>query len=200
MDINIFIYRDYETLDIFGPVEILSQIEDYRLLFFSLNGGVVTNHHGVQLITQSAADIHPEGILLIGGGKGNRALINDQLFLDTLRDLSNRASYVLSVCTGSALLARCGALDNRQATSNKLSLNWVKEMGPNTNWVDEARWVVDGKFYTASGVSAGMDMTMGFVSDQFGESKARDIATFIEYRWQEDANMDPFSIRHTERT
>ncbi len=57
-----------------------------------------------------------------------------------------------------------------------------------------ARWVVDGKYYTSSGVSAGMDMTLGFVKDRFSEQKAIDIAKHIEYIWNEDSRKDLFAI------
>lgn len=41
-------------------------------------------------------------------------------------------------------------------------------MGPRTEWVREARWVRDGNVCTAGGVSAGIDMGLGFIADQFG--------------------------------
>lgn len=81
-----------------------------------------------------------------------------------LKHLAEESHFCLSICTGSALLAKCGVLNNIKATSNKKALEWVKQTNENVIWIDKARWVVDGKFYTSSGVSAGMDMALGFVS------------------------------------
>ena len=61
------------------------------------------------------------------------------------------------------------------------------------DWVDRARWVVDGKYYTSSGVSAAMDMTLGFVSDRFGRARAEEIAAHIEYIWNDDPADDRFA-------
>jgi len=61
-------------------------------------------------------------------------------------------------------------------------------------WVGKARWVRDGCFYTASGVSAGIDMALCFVADRLGRAKALSIAQRMEYLWNEDATDDPFAV------
>lgn len=193
MDINILLFDDFETLDIFGPVEIFSFVNEFKLRYFSQNGGVITNAQKVKVITQPVEDMNTQGILVIPGGRGTRALVKDTAFLEMLKTLSLKAKYCLSICTGSALLAKCGLLDNKKATSNKMALAWVKSNGENVQWIDVARWVVDGKYYTASGVSAGMDMALGFVCNLFGRNKAEEIATKIEYIWNDDSTNDKFA-------
>ena len=96
--------------------------------------------------------------MVIPGGQGTRTLIDDKKYIAQLKELCLNAEYVLSVCTGSALLAKTGLLANRNATSNKKAFEWVKSISNNVNWIREARWITDDKFYTPSGVSAGMDM------------------------------------------
>ena len=51
----------------------------------------------------------------------------------------------------------------------------------------------EGKFYTSSGVSAGMDMALGFISDYYGNDLAQDIANHTEYYWQKDPSVDNFA-------
>jgi transcriptional regulator GlxA family with amidase domain len=99
---------------------------------------------------------------------------------------------VLTVCTGTALLAKTGLLDGRSATSNKRAFDWVCSTGEKVNWVKRARWVVDGKYYTSSGVSAGMDMTLGFLNDLHGNAFAKEVASQVEYRWQQNKEEDDF--------
>lgn len=55
------------------------------------------------------------------------------------------------------------------------------------------RGMADGKFYTSSGVSAGMDMALGFVSDRFGRSRTEGIAEQLEYVWNDDCTRDVFA-------
>lgn len=97
-------------------------------------------------------------ILLVPGGLGNVALEqnNDTSVEDFVRRRFKQVDYMLSVCTGAASLARAGVLSGRKATTNKGAWKWVTSQGSNITWVPTARWVVDGKVWTSSGVSAGM--------------------------------------------
>jgi len=192
---NIVLFDDFETLDAFGPAEVIGTLsETYYLRYHSLNGGVIKSRHQVLVNTVPFAEIDSAGILLIPGGIGTRILANDENFIEQLKTLSEKAPYVLTVCTGSALLAKTNLLNGMKATSNKMAFEWACSNGAKVNWVKKARWVKDGKFYTSSGVSAGIDMTLGFVSDVHGVEKSQTIANYIEYIWNPDMNNDPFAI------
>ena len=93
---------------------------------------------------------------------------------------------MLAVCTGSALLAKAGLLAGRRATTNDLAFDWTASLGRDVHWVRRARWVKDGTIYTSAGVSAGIDMALGFVSDLYGEAEARGICRSMSYRWNRD--------------
>ena len=119
--------------------------------------------------------------------------MQDAAFIEAIGKIADEAVFCLTVCTGSALLAMTGLLRGKKATSNKLAMNWVREIAPETNWQAHARWVVSGKYYTSSGVSAGMDMALGFIADQWGRETAENIARRMEYIWNADPDIDPFS-------
>ena len=68
-----------------------------------------------------------------------------------------------------------------------------KSIGKNVNWRNKARWVIDEKYYTSSGISAGIDVSLGFICDHFGKEIARKIAKRIEYEWNDNDN-DIFGI------
>ncbi|OAA90413.1 DJ-1/PfpI family protein [Clostridium ljungdahlii] len=193
MNINIILFNNFETLDIFGPIEILGQIKDYQIHYYSEDGGVITNAQNLKIVTEPISSADESGILVIPGGMGTRELINNAPFLNKLKSIVEKSTYCLSICTGSAVLARCGVLKNKKATSNKQALEWVKSVSDQVNWVEKARWVADGKYYTSSGISAGIDMTLGFISDRFGKDKAIKIANDIEYIWNDDCTNDIFA-------
>ena len=188
------VFDDFETLDLFGPIELFGSLpNDFRIQFASMKGGIIHNHHGVALQTVAVAELAQQtNILLVVGGKGTRPLINDNKFLQTMTVLADNSDWVLSVCTGSALLAKAGILDHKRATSNKRAWQWVTEQSDQVDWIKQARWVVDGKFYTSSGVTAGMDMALGFIADRQGRDSAKEVADYTEYRWQEDSRLDDF--------
>jgi transcriptional regulator GlxA family with amidase domain len=98
----------------------------------------------------------------------------------------------MSVCSGSALLAKAGLLDGRRATSNKQFFDLARGQGPRVDWVAQARWVEDGPFATSSGVSAGIDMALGVIARLFGKERAQEIADLTEYEWHSDPTRDPF--------
>ena len=195
MNVGVLLFKDFETLDVFGPVEILGRLKGlYKISFYSLLGGLVNNEHGVSIQTGQLENINKGvDIFLIPGGHGTRKEISNVLLIDIIRQISELSTYVLTVCTGSALLAKTGLLDGRKATSNKRAFDWVVSNGEKVNWIKNARWTVDGKYYTSAGVSAGMDMTLGFLSDVRGKKFAGDVASQIEYTWHDDKDYDNFS-------
>lgn len=197
MHISIILYPDFETLDVFGPIEIFGKVPDWKMQFYSRDGGLISNRDGVQIATESFNTMPQSEIdtLFIPGGTGARTLILESDYINQLKQLAQKSRYVLTVCTGSALLAKSGLLDGKRATSNKLSFEWVKTSSLQTQWIEKARWVTDGKYYTSSGISAGMDMALAFVQDRTGETVARQIATRIEYRWQQDSQQDEFCLK-----
>ena len=194
MKVAVLLFDDFETLDVFGPVEILGRLKDYyQISFYSLHGGVIKNSHGISIITENLEVIKNKvDIFLIPGGHGTRKEVDNILLIDKIREISHLSKFVLTVCTGSALLSKTGLLDGKEATTNKRAFDWVITQGPNVKWIKKARWCIDEKYYTSSGVSAGMDMTLGFLNDIHGIEFARKVAFAIEYNWQENKDDDNF--------
>ena len=195
LEVIVLGFDGFEPLDLFGPIELLSFLDEVRFRYVSEFGGSIKNKVGLKLDTEKMTLGETCDILLIPGGQGTRKVYLQPSFIDYVKSYAENASYVLSVCTGAVLLSETGLLNGRKATSNKRSFDWVSSTNAKVDWVRQARWVVDGKYYTSSGVSAGMDMVLGFISDQFGLSKAKDIAHKIEYHWQSDCNKDDFARR-----
>lgn len=69
----------------------------------------------------------------------------------------------------------------------------ITALGPEVEWVPRARWVADGNVWTSSGVSAGIDVTLAWIEEVYGEEKAQRIANGIEYSRHKDPNLDPFA-------
>jgi putative intracellular protease/amidase len=193
--IIIVLFDDFETLDVFGPVEILGSFKnEFKLEYYSIKGGNVTSTQGVSIITKKLSDANFKNhILFIPGGMGVRELIYDLELINTLSNLAKNAEYILTVCTGSALFAKTDLLNNKRATSNKKAFAWTTTIAKNVLWVKKARWVKDTNIYTSSVVSAGIDMTLSFISNLLGYDVAKQISIDIEYNWQEDSTYDNFA-------
>lgn len=194
-DIIVVLFNDFETLDVFGPVEVLGSFkEHFKLEYYSLEGGNTTSSQNVSIATKKLDQVNSKNyILFIPGGMGTRQLIYNKELIIELTRLAVNAKYILTVCTGSSLFSQTNLLDNKKATSNKKALSWTKFIAPKVEWIDKARWVKDGNIYSSSGVSAGIDMSLGFIADLLGYDVAKQKSIEIEYSWQEDATIDEFA-------
>ena len=99
----------------------------------------------------------------------------------------------MSVCTGSALLAKAGLFDGLAATSNKMFFELARSQGDNVEWRESARWVDAGQYVTSSGVSAGTDMALAVIERVFGAELAEQVMNYTEYQWHRHADDDPFT-------
>ncbi len=194
-DVAVILFTDFETLDAFGPIEVLGRLtEHFNPEFYSKEGGIIISSQKVRVETRPFSELHSESyILLIPGGIGIRDLLKNSSFVNKIAELSKKAEYVMTVCTGSILFSKTGLLDGKRATSNKRVFSWTHKESPNVHWIKKARWVRDGNIYSSSGVSAGIDMTLGFISDLFGHEIAKRQSNEIEYDWEENSECDPFS-------
>ncbi len=193
-EVYTILYGGFETLDVFGPIEIFGRMKDhFSPHFYSSEGGIVMSSQDVPVMTAPMLGADAGGhILLVPGGAGVVSLIRNEEYIRKLRMLAQSAEYVFTVCTGSILFSKTGLLDGKRATSNKRLFSWAQNESPAVRWAKKARWVKDGNIYTSSGVSAGIDMTLAFVSDLIGPEAAKRQSIEIEYLWNGDPDSDPF--------
>ena len=193
--LGVVLFEGFELLDVFGPLEMFGLAADhFEIRLISQTGGVVASRQGPKSVSDDSFNTAPAiDVLLVPGGIGTRREVNNPVLLDWLNERSQQAELVASVCTGSALLAKAGVLDGLRATSNKLAFAWAASQSEKVQWQKRSRWVEDGKVFSSSGVSAGIDMALAVIAKLVSQQAAEDIATFAEYSWQRDANCDPFA-------
>ncbi len=193
--LGVVLFEGFELLDVFGPLEMFGLAADhFEIRLISESGGVVASRQGPKSICDDSFQSAPAiDVLLVPGGIGTRREVNNPVLLDWLNERSQQAELVASVCTGSALLAKAGVLDGLRATSNKLAFAWAASQSEKVQWQQQARWVEDGKVFSSSGVSAGIDMALAVIAKLVSQQAAEDAANFAEYTWQRDADCDPFA-------
>ena len=189
--IGVVLFEDFELLDVFGPLEMFGLAADhFEIRLIAETGGVVASRQGPKSVCDDSFNTAPPiDVLLVPGGMGTRREVNNPVLLDWMKQRSKQAELVASVCTGSALLAKAGVLDGIRATSNKLAFAWAASQSEKVQWQKQARWVEDGKFFTSSGVSAGIDMSLAVIAKLVSQQAAAEAANFAEYTWQRDADQ-----------
>lgn len=196
--LGVVLFPGFEALDVFGPVEMFGNLTGtVEVRMVAERPGVVRSAQGFGVQVDHIFSHCPRlDLILVPGGMGTREETENPVLLGWLGERAAAADVAMTVCTGTALLARTGLLDGRRATTNKMFFDWVASQGPRVEWVKEARWVEDGKFATSSGVSAGMDMALAVIARLWGEPLAERLALATEYEWHRDAAWDPFARAH----
>lgn len=196
--VGILIFEHVEVLDFTGPYEVFvtTRLDEsrrretespYRVNLLAATPAPVTCSGGMRVLpTCSLADAPMLDILVIPGGWGVRALLEDAPLLDWLRQRAGQVSTLASVCTGSLLLASAGLLDGRDATTHWRSLPFMKERFPKVRVHEDLHVVQDGELISSAGISAGMDLALGIVARDHGDEVAANAARNMEYPWPTD--------------
>ncbi|KAH7233245.1 class I glutamine amidotransferase-like protein [Fusarium tricinctum] len=201
------LFPGFQALDVFGPLDTLNYMSKRQHLELSLlhtslepvstllKDGT-SGRIGQSIIPTHTYETAPDDIevLLVPGGMGARDANNVKSVREFVKERYPKLKFLLTVCTGSAIVAQSGVLDGKEATSNKRSFDWVQSQGPDVKWVRKARWVVDGNVWTSSGITAGIDMIYAFIADQYGQELADDTAKGSEYVRNTDSKEDPFAV------
>jgi putative intracellular protease/amidase len=180
VDIAILLFDGITALDAIGPYEVLSRLPSAHVRFVAVEAGPKRTDNGMLALVADYAltDCPAPALVVVPGGWGTAALMEDQAILQWLRAVHQTSQWTTSVCTGSLVLAAAGLLQGRRATCHWNSLDRLSAQGVVT--VAE-RVVVDGKLVTAAGVSAGIDMALRLAALIAGEDWAKAIQLSIEY-------------------
>jgi putative intracellular protease/amidase len=180
VQIAILLYERFTALDAIGPYEVLSRLSGAQVIFTAERPGPVRTDTGMLAVTADAAlaDVPHPDIVLVPGGPGSEAQMDDGPVRRWLRAADAASSWTTSVCTGSLILAAAGLLAGRRATSHWLALDRLEGLGAHP--VSE-RVVIDGKYVTAAGVSAGIDMALDLSRRIAGTPTAQAIQLMLEY-------------------
>ncbi len=195
--VAIVVFDEVEVLDVAGPFEVFSALRldeatrresasPYEVLVAEVRPGLVQCRGGLKVqpdCTIAELDAASLDTLVVPGGYGVRPLLQDAAFLAWLRDAAPRPRRLVSVCTGSLLLAEAGQLDGVPATTHWKSLDWMARDWPSVLVQRDRHWVIDGRVATSAGISAGIDLALKLVEADFGADLARATAAHMEYPW-----------------
>lgn len=179
--IGILVYDGVNSLDVFGPKYVLNQIMGVDLKLIALKPGHVRTVMGVEFVPNTTiAEVDSLDILVIPGGfKGTIDAAKDKKLHDWIIKIDKTTTYTSSVCTGGWILGSTGLLKGKKATTN-----WFKaeEMLASYGaiFINE-RFTKDGKYWTAAGVTAGMDMALAMLAEIAGKDYAQGVMLDMEY-------------------
>jgi putative intracellular protease/amidase len=212
--IGIFVYDRFEPIDVFGFVEAFSIARflgtgyaspppyPFEIVLIGRTMANVKSINGPSVVPDwdfDRARQEPLDLLMVPGGGGTWPLLDQAsdpngvaALLDWMRAMDGKVRIMASVCTGAAVLAKCGFLDGLPAATNHGAFDWVASHGPRVLWDSVSRWVDAGKYVTSAGVSAGTDLGFYLVSRLAGRAVAEIAVSAAEYDWHRDPQTPIF--------
>lgn len=179
LTVGAIVFPGIDQMDLTGPFEVLSALPDvtFHLLWKEITP--VRDMKGLILTPDRTFDQSPFlDLLLVPGGWGQEALMDDETVLGFIRTQAAGARYTMSVCTGALICGAAGLLHGVKATTHWSAHSLLKYFGAIP--VD-ARVVVDGKHVSTAGVSAGIDGALRAASLLSNERTAQLIQLAMEY-------------------
>lgn len=161
MKIAVVLFPRVTALDAVGPYEVLQRLPDATVTFVGHERGEIRTDNGfLGLSVDEVFEQVPDpDVVLVPGGIGTRALLNDDRLLGWLRSTHETSRFTASVCTGSLVLAAAGLLKGVTAATHWEAMSTLAELGavPTDSRVVEH---LDLRIITAAGVSSGIDMAL----------------------------------------
>ena len=190
-DLGILLFPDVEVLDFCGPFEVFSVANRFvdppafNVFTVAEKPGPVTARNGLSINPHwSLSECPPADVLLVPGGQGTRSEMHNAGLIAWIKQRSQDAELVLSVCTGALLLAKAGLLDGIEATTHHGAIELLRQTAMNTKVHTDRRFVDNGRIICSAGIAAGIDMSLHVVARLLGAEVADKTARQMEYPWE----------------
>ena len=182
MQIAAVLFPRVTALDIVGPYEVLQRLPGVEVVFVGHERGTVRTDNGFLGLTVDATfeDLARPDVVIMPGGVGTDALMDDDRLLDWLRAVHVHTTFTTSVCTGALVLAAAGLLEGLTATTHWGQLDMLQKFGatPAQQRIVEH---LDHQIITAAGVSSGIDMALRLAELLYDATTAKALQLMIEY-------------------
>lgn len=182
MQVAIPLFPRVPALDAVGPYEVLQRIPGIDVVFIGHRRGEVRSDNDMLGMTCDATfdELTRPDVIVVPGGIGTRALIDDEAVLGWLRSAHAHTRFTTSACTGALVLAAAGLLDGLTATTHWRAAGLLGELG--VDYVpDRVVEHLPERIITAAGVSSGIDMALRLVELLVDAKAARAAQLMIEY-------------------
>ena len=183
--IAIVAFPGVTLLDISGPAQVFAELEaielpapGYSLSYLSTSGGLVPTDVGMMIDTMPISSIRPNQVdtLVIPGGPGIWEMRKDAALMNWISQALPKARRVASVCLGAFVLAWTGVLDGKRAATHWRYCPRLQDSFPNIRVEPDAIFVKEGRVWSSAGVSAGIDLALAMIEEDFGHTTALDVA------------------------
>ncbi|MBU6456038.1 MAG: GlxA family transcriptional regulator [Bradyrhizobium sp.] len=196
--IGILIFPDFQLLDAAGPISVFEIAMRHRgagpaIKTIAVNPGPVRSSSGVELLARGLRPHAAITTLIVAGGSGIRIAAKCEKTLGFVRAMGRRGVRVASVCSGAYILAEAGLLDGRRATTHWRRTQDFLAAYPKVKLEPDRIFTRDGNIWTSAGISAGIDLALAMVAEDFGDEVAQDTARQLVLYHRRSGGQSQFS-------
>jgi cyclohexyl-isocyanide hydratase len=181
LSVGMLLFPKLTLLDLAGPYDVFTRMPGARVYLVAPDLAPIAVHFGMELHPNCTFGQVPSplDVLFVPGGPGQLLVMEDERYLDFVREQGKAAGLVTSVCTGSLILAAAGLLRGYRATCHWRYVDLLPLLGAVP--VAGERVVIDRNRITGAGVSSGIDFALSVASLRCGEAEAQAIQLSLEY-------------------
>ena len=196
--IGILVFPDFQLLDAAGPIsafEIAARFADSSpsIKVLAVKPGPVRSSSGVEML---ARGFRPSGAittLIVAGGEGVRAAATCAKTLALVHSMARRGIRIASVCSGAYILAEAGLLDGRRATTHWQRTRHFLSAYPKVKLEPDRIFVRDGNVWSSAGITAGIDLSLAMIAEDYGEEIAQKTARQLVLYHRRSGGQSQFS-------
>lgn len=196
--IGIVVYPGFQLLDAAGPIsafEIAGRLArtPIAIKVMSARPGDVRSSSGVALFARGLRSDSNLRTLIVVGGQGVIDAASCMKTLAFVRAAARRGCRVASVCSGAYVLAEAGLLDGRRATTHWRRTRHFIATYPQVRLEPDRIFVRDGEIWTSAGITAGIDLALAMIAEDFGDDVARETARYLVVYDRRSGGQSQFS-------
>lgn len=188
ISIGVLLFPRFQLLDLAGPsdafgeVKVLSQGEsEYEILTIGTTRGPIRSSSGVTINPdRTIFDPCPHfDTVLVPGGLGVFDVLEDSTISDWIVQQSRSCRRLGAICNGGFAIGAAGLLDRKTVSTHWMDASRMASMFPTAKIEPDRIYVKDGSIYTTAGVTAGIDLSLLLIEEDFGKRMALDVAKYL---------------------
>jgi len=196
--IGVLIYPDFQLLDASGPISVFEIAARYAkadlaIKVLSVTSGPVRSSSGAELLARGIKPYGAISTLIVAGGEGVTAATKCERTIAYVRAMAKRGVRIASVCSGAYILAEAGLLDGRRATTHWARTRHFLSTYPQVKLEPDRIFIRDGQIWTSAGISAGIDLALAMVAEDFGDEVAQKTARQLVLYHRRSGGQSQFS-------
>jgi transcriptional regulator GlxA family with amidase domain len=196
--IGVLVFPDFQLLDAAGPISVFEIASRYARAPATIKvvaemPGPMRSSSGVEMLARKFGPPGAIATLIVAGGDGVDEAAQNKCTVRFVQAVAKRGVRIASVCSGTFLLAEAGLLEGRRATTHWQRTRQFLETYPGVKLEPDRIFVRDGNIWSSAGITAGIDLALAIVAEDYGDDVAQKTARQLVLYHRRSGGQSQFS-------